>query len=295
MICVNGISKSYGPLIALDDISFNVEKGDVMGLLGPNGAGKSTVMKILSCYINSDKGKASIFGEEVYVGNIDACKNIGYLPENNPIYLDITVADYLELMGGVKGISAKNMNKHISKVATQCHIHDKLNARIDTLSKGYKQRTGLAGSIISEPKVLILDEPTTGLDPSQIIDIRNLIKELSENIIIILSTHIMQEVEQTCNRIVIMDKGQMVIDKKVKDIFGMGGSYTIQTKKEIPIEDFNHIGKATKQGEKISIITHSSIEELATFLQNRGELILELKHNESSMEDMFLQAIGDRL
>ena len=208
---VQNISKSYGAQKALDNVSFSVKKGEIVGFLGPNGAGKSTLMKILTTYINSDEGKASVNGNDVNENQKAVQQSVGYLPEHNPLYLDLYVREYLEFNADVYKVSKSRIEEVIQLTGLSAESHKK----IGQLSKGYRQRVGLATALLHNPDVLILDEPTTGLDPNQLVEIRNVIKNVGKNKTVFLSTHIMQEVEAICDRVIIINNGKIVTDKKL--------------------------------------------------------------------------------
>jgi ABC-2 type transport system ATP-binding protein len=208
---VQNISKSYGAQKALDNVSFSVKKGEIVGFLGPNGAGKSTLMKILTTYINSDEGKASVNGNDVNENQKAVQQSVGYLPEHNPLYLDLYVREYLEFNADVYKVAKSRIEEVIQLTGLSAESHKK----IGQLSKGYRQRVGLATALLHNPDVLILDEPTTGLDPNQLVEIRNVIKNVGKNKTVFLSTHIMQEVEAICDRVIIINNGKIVTDKKL--------------------------------------------------------------------------------
>ncbi len=210
MIEVEHISKVYNGRRAVDDVSFRAEKGEVLGFLGPNGAGKTTTMRILTCYMPSTEGTARIAGYDVFEESIEVRKRIGYLPENPPLYPEMTVKSYLDFVAKIKGTRANQRKSQVSEAIGKCNLGDVQNRIIGKLSKGYKQRVGLAQALLNNPEVLILDEPTLGLDPKQIHDIRSLIKSLASAHTVILSTHILPEVSMTCNRVVIINKGKVV-------------------------------------------------------------------------------------
>jgi ABC-2 type transport system ATP-binding protein len=210
-IVVNNITKNYGEQKALDSISFEVGVGEIVGFLGPNGAGKSTMMKILTCFIPQTSGTASVCGYDVVEQNLEVRKNVGYLPEHNPLYLDMYVKEYLEFIAGLHHL--KNVKERISEMIEATGLQAEHKKKIGALSKGYRQRVGLAQALIHDPKVLILDEPTTGLDPNQLEEIRNLIIEVGKHKTVMLSTHIMQEVEAVCDRVIIINKGQIVANE----------------------------------------------------------------------------------
>jgi ABC-2 type transport system ATP-binding protein len=208
---VKNISKSYGAQKALDQVSFSVKKGEIVGFLGPNGAGKSTLMKILTTFISADTGTASVNGNDVTVNPKSVQQSVGYLPEHNPLYLDLYVREYLGFNADVYNISKSRIEEVIELTGLSPESHKK----IGQLSKGYRQRVGLATALLHNPEVLILDEPTTGLDPNQLVEIRNVIKNVGKDKTVFLSTHIMQEVEAICDRVIIIDKGKIVTDKKL--------------------------------------------------------------------------------
>lgn len=208
---VNQISKVYGSQKALDDVSFTVQRGEIVGFLGPNGAGKSTLMKILTTFLEPDGGEAAVNGHDVRREKKLVQRSVGYLPEHNPLYLDLYVKEYLEFNAGVYGVPPSRIEEVISITGLTPERHKK----IGQLSKGYRQRVGLATALLHDPEVLILDEPTTGLDPNQLVEIRRVIREAGRNKTVFLSTHILQEVEAICDRVIIIDKGKIVADNKI--------------------------------------------------------------------------------
>ena len=217
MIKIEHLVKNYGSHCAVDDISFEVEAGEIVGFLGPNGAGKSTTMNILTGYLSSTSGKVSVAGIDILTDPIGAKKMIGYLPEQPPLYLDMTVEEYLNFNYALKGCKLDRV-AHLSQICETVKIQDVTKKVIRTLSKGYRQRVGIAQALIGNPKVIIFDEPTVGLDPKQIIEIRNLIRGLGKSHTVILSTHILQEVQAVCDRIVIINKGKIVANEKTENI-----------------------------------------------------------------------------
>ncbi len=252
---VKNISKSYGEQKALEAISFSVKKGEIVGFLGPNGAGKSTLMKILTTYIAADEGSASVNGFDVNSQTKKVQQSIGYLPEHNPLYLDLYVREYLAFNADVYKVAKSRIEEVIQLTGLSTESHKK----IGQLSKGYRQRVGLATALLHNPDVLILDEPTTGLDPNQLVEIRNVIKNVGKDKTIFLSTHIMQEVEAICDRVIIIDKGRIVADKKLDNL--------ISTEKEQIIEvEFDY---------KVEEQLISRIENLTSF-KNTHDMIWEL-------------------
>jgi len=211
---VQGITKNYGAQIALNNISFSVKKGEIVGFLGPNGAGKSTLMKILTTYISTDAGNALVGGNDISIEPLKVQRIIGYLPEHNPLYLDLYVREYLRFNASVFDIDKSRIEEVIELTGLGSEAHKK----IGQLSKGYRQRVGLANALLHNPEVLILDEPTTGLDPNQLVEIRQLIKNIGKDKTVFLSTHIMQEVEAICDRVIIINKGNIVADQKLSEL-----------------------------------------------------------------------------
>ena len=212
-ININKVNKYYGKQQALTDVSFSLNKGEIVGFLGPNGAGKSTLMKIITCYLEQDSGKVQVGDLDTIEQNLKVKEKIGYLPEDNPLYTDMYIKEYLTFVGRIYKV--ENLNNCITEIIQQTGLTNEKNKKIRELSKGFKQRVGLAAALIHNPEILILDEPTTGLDPNQLVEIRNLIKEVGKNKTVLLSTHIMQEVDKICNRVIIINKGVIVDDKLI--------------------------------------------------------------------------------
>ncbi|MFV5693837.1 gliding motility-associated ABC transporter ATP-binding subunit GldA [Flavobacterium sp. LB3P122] len=230
---VNNISKSYGAQKALDNISFSINKGEIVGFLGPNGAGKSTLMKILTTYINADEGIALVNGNDVNSQQKAVQLSIGYLPEHNPLYLDLYVREYLAFNADVYKVAKSRIEEVIQLTGLSTESHKK----IGQLSKGYRQRVGLANALLHNPDVLILDEPTTGLDPNQLMEIRNVIKNVGKDKTVFLSTHIMQEVEAICDRVIIINNGKIVADKKLDNLISEGKEQVIEVEFDYKIEE----------------------------------------------------------
>src|SRR5215475_131060 len=223
MIEVDRLTKSYGTVAAIRDVSFSVEPGQIVGFLGPNGAGKSTTMRILACFMPASSGSARVAGFDVFSQSLEVRRRIGYLPENVPLYSELRVADYLDFVAEVKGVGRAQRRTRVGEVMERCRISDVSRRVIGKLSKGYRQRVGLAQAIVSDPAVLVLDEPTIGLDPKQITEIRSLIKSLAGQRTVILSTHILPEVSMVCSGVIIINKGAVVaqgpIDSLVEQVF----------------------------------------------------------------------------
>jgi len=298
-ILVQNITKQYGSQKAVNNISFNVEPGEIVGFLGPNGAGKSTTMKILTCFIPQTQGKAEVCGFDVTENPIEVRKNIGYLPEHNPLYLDMYVLEYLQFTAKIHGIKTK-VNSIVDEIIEKTGIIPERKKKIGQLSKGYRQRVGLAQALLHNPKVLILDEPTSGLDPNQISEIRNLIKETGKDRTVLLSTHIMQEVEALCDRVIIINKGQIVANDSTQNLktrFKSGQTIILvefkgsvsekQLKAVAGVANAHHIGENRWQ---ITAINPNDIKELLfRFAVDNNLVILELKQETQRLEDVFQQ------
>ena len=293
MIEVKNITKKYGNQIAVDNISFKIHKGEVVGFLGPNGAGKSTIMKIINSYISSDVGTVKVGEIDVFTDTVEAKKKIGYLPENNPLYTEMYVREYLEYVAHIYKASFSGIENVIEKTG----LLKEANKKISELSKGYKQRVGLAAAIIHNPDYLILDEPTTGLDPNQIIEIRNLIKEFGKDKTVLLSTHIMQEVEAMCDRVIIINNGKLVVDKQLSDFREEGNDVCKVVfdkdvevdvlKEELNLEILSSNSKSTfifRYQEK------SVIKRIYEFSEKQQINIIEFVVSKKSLEDTFRDA-----
>ncbi|MBC5992169.1 gliding motility-associated ABC transporter ATP-binding subunit GldA [Pontibacter cellulosilyticus] len=215
---VKNLTKVFGTQRAVDDISFSVQQGQILGFLGPNGAGKSTTMKIATCYLPPTAGTVVVNGFDVVQHPIEVRRNVGYLPEHNPLYLDMYVHEYLAFVASIYGLKGKHAKARVQEMVELCGLTLEQGKKIGALSKGYRQRVGLAQALVHDPQVLILDEPTTGLDPNQIVDIRALIKQIGQNKTVIFSTHIMQEVAAICDRVVIINRGKLVADSDVSSL-----------------------------------------------------------------------------
>ena len=240
---VQQVSKQYGTQKALDGVSFSIKSGEIVGFLGPNGAGKSTLMKIITTYISQSEGVVTVKGHNVSTAPMMVKQSVGYLPEHNPLYLDMYVKEYIHFSAQVHGVAKERVNDVIAQVGLTPEAHKK----IGQLSKGYRQRVGLAVALLHDPEVLILDEPTTGLDPNQLVDIRNLIKEIGKTKTVLFSTHIMQEVEAVCDRVIIINKGRIVTDNKLADLKG-DKDQIIEVEFDLRVEEqlLNQLPKLTK-------------------------------------------------
>lgn len=290
---VKNLFKYYGEQAAVNNVSFSVRNGEIVGFLGPNGAGKSTTMKIISGFIPSDQGEVTVCGLKVDVDNLETRKLIGYLPENNPLYLDMYVKEYLEFVGGIYKIA--KLKSRVNDMIDSVGLGLEQNKKIGALSKGYRQRVGLAQAIIHDPQVLILDEPTTGLDPNQLVEIRELICSIGKEKTVMLSTHIMQEVEAICDRIVIINKGCIVANDKTLNLQETIGEQTVFVEFDQPIakSQLTAIPGVTKvEAIKNGWLIGSDIEidlrkEVAQFAQKKGWLTLTLTIEKKSLEDVF--------
>ena len=292
-IKVTNLSKIYGSQKALDSISFEAHKGEILGFLGPNGAGKSTTMKILTGYIPATSGQAFINGTEINEKSINIRKEVGYLPELNPLYTDMFVKEFLLFIANSYGITT-GANQAAEEMIQKTGLSLERKKKISQLSKGYKQRVGLAAAMIHNPSVLILDEPTSGLDPNQVSEIRNLIKEIGKNKTVILSSHIMQEVEAMCDRVIIINHGKIVADDKIEKLqqsFSKEYIISVQFKNSPAIESIKAIDKnikviATKDG--FTITANEDIrEKIAQKAAENNWLILSMNLEESSLEQVF--------
>ncbi|MDO5979624.1 gliding motility-associated ABC transporter ATP-binding subunit GldA [Flavivirga spongiicola] len=288
---VVGVSKHYGEQKALNNISFKVNKPEIVGFLGPNGAGKSTMMKILTTYINPSKGAAKVNGYDIKESTQLVQQSVGYLPEHNPLYLEMFVKEYLNFNANIYKVSKQRVNEVIELTGLTPEVHKK----IGQLSKGYRQRVGLANALLHDPEVLILDEPTTGLDPNQLIDIRNLIKEIGETKTVFLSTHIMQEVEAMCDRVIIINKGEIVADKKLNELR--------DTKEQIVIVEFDYrvedafllklpkVKSVANTHGFVYEITFKTSEDMRSyvfdFAHDNQLKILQLNQKNASLESLF--------
>ncbi len=288
---VKNITKFYGSQKALDAINFTIEKGEIVGFLGPNGAGKSTMMKIITGYLSASEGDVLVSGFNITSEKISAQQKIGYLPEHNPLYLEMYVREYLMFNATIHNISKEKVEAIIKKVGLIPEVHKKINQ----LSKGYRQRIGLAAALLHEPDVLILDEPTTGLDPNQLLEIRTLIKEVGKDKIVLFSTHIMQEVEAICDRVIVINKGQIITDKSLKElkenqeqIIEVEFDYKIE--KQF-IDTIPYLKSAINMHDTIwelTFLTSNDMRaEVFDFAHDNGLKILQLNTKNKNLESLF--------
>ena len=314
MISVKDLSKRYARNAAVDHISFEVEKGQIVGFLGPNGAGKTTTMRVLTCFLPPTSGTATVAGFDVLEAPMEVKKRIGYLPEAPPLYLDMRTAEYLTFVGRLKGLSGADLRQRVDAVCDRCAIGDVKNKLLGKLSKGYRQRVGLAQAIIHNPDVLILDEPTAGLDPKQINETRDLIKSLAGDHTIILSTHILPEVEQTCERVIIINKGKLVATDSVNNLQSRargaelvlvevaGRNGTLDSARVLErLEKVTGVSRVALKEKKQSSATFEveSLKDkfvrgdLARAVVEAGWDLSELRTSAVSLEKIFLQLTGD--
>lgn len=305
MIEVHGLTKTYGSERAVNDISFQVRKGEVLGFLGPNGAGKSTTMKVITCYLPPSAGSVTVDGLNVVQDSLAVRRRIGYLPEHTPLYQDMTVYDYLSFIATMRNVSPKVVPNRIAHMAGVCGLSTVLAKRIDALSKGYRQRVGLAQAMIHDPDIIILDEPTSGLDPNQIVEIRELIKTIGKEKTVILSTHILPEVQASCDRVLIINKGKLVADGTPQDLqdnfsgaqkisFGVHNPdpsvmATLSSTPSIRVVGQEHHGDQ----ETTFLLTTDEKEDVRPTLFNlaveNGWTLTELHRKQANLEDVFRQ------
>lgn len=277
-ILIENLTKVYGTQKAVDDISFEVKTGEVVGFLGPNGAGKSTTMKMITCFMAPTKGKIFLEGLDVDKKPEEIKKKIGYLPENNPLYTDMAIIDYLKFCADIQGVEKSLVSERIHKMVDLCGLNLERHKRIGELSKGYRQRVGLAQAMIHDPEVLVLDEPTTGLDPNQIIEIRKLIKELGKEKTVILSSHILSEVEATCDRILIINNGKIVAD---------GTSETLRSQAQGNALIKVQIESSNGANVKKSLLGLASVESVKELEDKENYFLVQSKPEHTSRKDVF--------
>jgi ABC-2 type transport system ATP-binding protein len=301
-IRIENLSKKYGPQKAVDALNFEVKTGEILGFLGPNGAGKSTTMKMITGYIGIGEGTITIGDKSVADAGDDIRKNIGYLPENNPLYLDMPVIDYLTFCASLQGVEEGRIPERVKRMIKVCGLNAEKHKKIGELSKGYRQRVGLAQAMIHDPQILILDEPTTGLDPNQIVEIRKLIRELGKEKTVILSTHILPEVEATCDRILIINKGRIVADGtadnlrrqaegqeilKVRIEDGTADNIALELRKIRSIERVELVDRNLNRFEIHSRAGSTSKREVFNLCVQKGWILSELIPLETRLEDIF--------
>ncbi len=304
MIKISNLTKLYNTQAAVNNLSFEAKKGEILGFLGPNGAGKSTTMKIATCYMAASSGSVEVCGFDVAKDPKEVRKKIGYLPEHNPLYLDMYVKEYLAFMGKFYGVNGKLLKERIKEVIQLVKLERESHKQLRQLSKGYRQRVGLAQALLHDPEILILDEPTTGLDPNQIVEIRQVIKSISTDKTIIFSTHIMQEVQALCDRVVIINKGKKVLDTSIDNLNDKlktelhQNEYVVNIETEKPISEteWKQIEGITKveinQNEptKVKLFTQSDLrKEIFLYSAQNNWILLEMQQQTQSLENVFHQ------
>jgi len=309
MISVKSLTKYYGPTLAVDNVSFDIAKGEVIGFLGPNGAGKSTTVRIITCYLSPTSGSVTVDNHDIMTDSLMVRKKIGYLPESAPLYLDMNVVDYIKFMQEMRKDNGSVESNRFKEVIDICGLNKVIGKSIGELSKGFRQRVGLAQALIHDPDILILDEPTVGLDPNQIIEIRNLIKDLGKEKTVILCSHILPEVEATCNRVLIINDGKIVADgapQQLQSSFEGKVKISIQVKNNIAsfeekIININGIDKIVSRnllGDNLIDLDLDSIkevdprEDIFKLCVENDSVIMEMKREETSLEDVFRKLTG---
>lgn len=305
MIEVRNLSKYYGSRKAVDDISFSVHDGEIVGFLGPNGAGKTTTIRILTCYHPATSGSAVVAGHDVLTQSMEVRRRVGYLPETVPLYPEMRVREFLRFRGKLRGLNRADRESGITRVAERCWLGEVIDRPIGQLSKGYRQRVGLADALLHNPRVLVLDEPTVGLDPTQIRETRSLIRELTKDHTVILSSHILPEVEATCGRIVIINRGKVVASGTPAELRNrVGGEARLSVELRAPqAEAVAAIGKlvgdAPIRGEQndgwtrvVATTSHDAREQIYKLCTERGWPLRELRRDVGSLEDFFVKIVA---
>lgn len=304
-ITIKNVTKKYGEQVVLDNVDISVDKGEVVGFLGPNGAGKSTLMKIICCYSEPTSGTVDVCGYDILKDPLEVKRRIGYLQESNPLYVDMYISEYLEFIARIHDIS--DIRQRVGEVMELTGLMPERRKIIRQLSKGYKQRVGLAQALIHNPEVLILDEPTTGLDPSQLTEIRQLIKELGKDKTVVLSTHIMQEVEAICDRVIIIDKGKIIANDSTENImmYQSKSLIEVEIKKPCPVKPFTTFS----QGGGVRVISDGGESVRVEISYNTGEeirdkifeyaianhyIVLSMSKNERKLEDIFIGLVNKK-
>ncbi len=304
MIQVENLTKRFGQLLAVDSVSFTLHRGEMMGLLGPNGAGKTTIMRMMTGYLPPTDGRVLIEGMDMYEQPVEVKRKIGYLPEHPPLYYDMTVREYLVFAAQIRGVPKAEIKARVELAAERCGVADKLGRLIGNLSKGNRQRVGLAQAIVHEPEILILDEPTVGLDPKQIIEIRNLIKTLGRERTVILSTHILQEVTAVCNKVAIINNGRLVVCDYMDRLSDrLSGQTTVRLRlmrpERFPLEKvlgLDGVYEVKPEGDnwfKLGMKNEPALkEEISSLVVREGAGLLEMRSEGLSIEDIFLKVVS---
>ncbi|MCL2647158.1 MAG: ABC transporter ATP-binding protein [Phycisphaerales bacterium] len=303
-IIVERLTKTYGPLVAVDRVSFEVPKGEVVGFLGPNGAGKTTTIRMLTCYMPPTSGSAKVAGFDVFHESLQVREHIGYLPESTPLYHEMRVSEYLDFRAKLRGLDRKTRRKRIAEVAARTWLTDRLRSPIHTLSKGYRQRVGIAEVLLHNPPVLVMDEPTVGLDPSQIREARRLISELAGDHTVLLSTHILQEVEMVCQKVIIMAQGRIVAQGTPEELKNRTGT-GIRVEVRGPADQVRSAINAINGVDKVEMVSGSGAaicvlnvrgkitpelrEAIATTVAQRGWSLREMRQEGATLEEFFIR------
>lgn len=307
MIEVEGLTKSYGSFAALKGVSFSIRRGEIVGFLGPNGAGKTTTMKVLTGFVSPTDGVARVHGFDCVGESLQVRAHIGYLPESAPVYGEMLVRDYLDFIGRIRALGAVERATAIERVAHECDLTDRLSQRVSTLSKGYRQRVGLAQALLHQPPVLILDEPTSGLDPNQILAIRNLIRRIGQSRTVILSTHILAEVQATCDRVIILNRGELVADATIDHVRAAQAGGTlfrvtfVDGPVRLPVAEITAAVATIPGVERVALQAADGVAmypfevlasrdvraDLFELAVQRGLRVLELTRERSSLEEVF--------
>ena len=290
---VAGLIKIYGQQYAVDGISFTAQPGEILGFLGPNGAGKSTTMKVATGFIPPSEGSVEVCGIDVMNRPVEARRKIGYLPENNPLYLDMYVHEYLLFMASAHGLKGAKAKARVKEMVALCGLTKEQNKKIGMLSKGYRQRVGLAQALLHDPEVLILDEPTTGLDPNQLVEIRKLIKEISKNKTVIFSTHIMQEVKALCDRVVIINQGKIVANDTLQNLMGNRVVLKVEFESAVDVKKLSALGQVEEKGANHFSISSEAGKDLRSVLFKMAKeedwVILSMSQETQELEEIFHQ------
>ncbi len=305
MIEVKNLTKRYGATVAVNDVSFDAQAGEVVGFIGPNGAGKTTTMRILTCYLSADAGTAKVAGYDVFEESIEVRKQIGYLPESTPLYTDMGVLDYLNFIAQIRNIPKNQRKKRIKEVIEVCGLGKVIQKDIGELSKGYRQRLGLSQALVHDPSILILDEATSGLDPRQIVEFRSLIKELGKEKMILLSSHILPEVSATCSRILVIDEGHLVANGTPEELAGRAKGQEVvhisirgpREEIEAKLDELSFVSdyKCVKSDDEILGYRiacqkgKNAVEKISQFVAENHWRLLEAHQETVSLEDVFLQ------
>ena len=311
MISAKGLCKNFGRVQAVRDVTFEVEKGEIVGFLGSNAAGKTTTMRMLTCYFPPSAGTATVAGFDIFNQSLDVRRNVGYLPENVPLYTDMPVDYFLDFVAALKGVPGRERDEKVDSAINRCGLRPVAEKRIGELSKGYRQRVGIAQAIITDPPVLILDEPTVGLDPKQIIDIRNLIKSFGGKSTVILSTHILHEIEKVCDRILLINKGEILAYDTLENLAErLQKQYTLNLevkgnteKVKGILKEINGVSKITDQGKtdkgiykyRMKISKDAGVREnISRSLSSQDYQLLGMQVEQMSAEDIFRKMVPDR-